>query len=167
MKHCTDKDYFEEWLDYDRETGEFTWKKPPAKGVKAGETAGWCNKQGYRVLGLKNKDFRLHRIAWLLEHGEWPNGELDHINRIKGDNRIENLRLATGSQNSMNRSKRNDNTSGYKGVSWHRNRNKWQALIGKNNKLKHLGYFETMEDAVNAYTRASAAMFGEYCCNEA
>lgn len=92
-----------------------------------------------------------------------PKGlEVDHINGNRLDNRRSNLRLATSSQNKCNRGARKDNTSGYKGVSWHSQRNKWNARIKAGAKYLHLGLFENIKDAARAYNEASRKFHGEF-----
>lgn len=88
--------------------------------------------------------------------------EPDHINNNGLDNRRENLRICSRSQNQANRNKQYNNTSGYKGVSWHKWKRKWQALIGINNKWKHLGYYLTKQQAALAYNNAALEYFGEF-----
>ena len=91
------------------------------------------------------------------------NGELaEHENCITLDNRRFNLRVASGSQNQANRPASKRSTSGYKGVSWYRNRDKWQASIQKNGKKTNLGYFSDKVEAARAYDKAALEMFGEF-----
>ena len=91
-------------LDYNPETGEFFWKSCPAKKIKFGQKAGSiCKIHGYVLIGIKKKQYRAHRLAWLYVHGKWPYPEIDHINRVKTDNRIANLREADRSMNNLNR----------------------------------------------------------------
>ncbi len=142
-------------LDFDQETGVFTWKNDGTRGVKAGDIAGTKMKSGYVMLSVKGKRLLAHRIAWLFVHGEFPEGNIDHINRNKSDNRIANLRPATYEQNAQNRLKNIKNTSGYKGVTWHKRDERWQAAITVRKKVIHLGYYKNVEDAYKAYTEAS------------
>lgn len=86
----------------------------------------------------------------------------DHINGDRLDNRRENLRFCTLSQNSMNRGARNDNKSGYKGVSYYKNNGKWRACLRIKGKTKHLGYFTSIESAALAYNLGATTFFGEY-----
>jgi len=150
---------FKEWcfrkLQYDQETGIFTWKHDGTRGVKAGHVAGYKMQNGYIMLSVAGKKILAHRVAWLFAHGEFPNGNIDHINRDKSDNKIANLRLATFEQNAQNRLKNSKNTSGFKGVSWHKRDERWQAAITVKGKVLHLGYYKTPEDAYLAYVEAS------------
>jgi len=142
-------------LNYDKETGIFTWVKNGTRGVKAGDIAGSKTKDGYIMLSVGGKKILAHRVAWLFAYGEFAQGNLDHINRNKSDNRIANLRLANASENAQNRLKNSKNTSGYKGVTWHKRDEKWQAAITVKGKVLHLGYYANVEDAYASYVEAS------------
>lgn len=148
-------------LNYNPDTGVFTWVN--ARGnLKAGSVAGTVDYQGYVRISINERRYRAHRLAWLYVHGETLTVEIDHINGIKSDNRISNLRTATRSQNEANKIKTQKNTSGYKGVSWHKNDKKWVAHITINQKLKCLGSFSTREEAHKAYCKAANDIFGRF-----
>ena len=102
-----------------------------------------------------------YHVVWVIHHGVWPN-RLDHKNRNPLDDRIENLRECTHSQNQANRSKHSTNTSGYKGVSWNKQRAMWMAMISINSKNKNLGYFATPKRAHEAYMKAAQERWGEF-----
>lgn len=142
-------------LSYNRLTGVFIWNCEGTRGVKAGDVAGSKTKDGYIMLSVGGKKVLAHRVAWLFEHGNFPYGKIDHKNRNKSDNRIENLRNANSEQNAQNRTKNIKNTSGYKGVVWHKRDKKWQAAITIKGKCIHLGYYENAESAYLAYVEAS------------
>ena len=146
-----------ELLDYNPDTGVFTWRVSRGS-VKSGSVAGSENSEGYLQIRIYGKPYRAHRLAWLYTHGEFPTGQLDHINRVRTDNRISNLRAATNAENTQNRSKRSDNTSGVIGVSWHKRIGKWLAHIKLNGRLKHLGYYGTIEEAAAARAAAKAKL---------
>ena len=148
-------------LNYDRETGEFT-RRVERGGEPVCAVAGYFDKDGYREIRVNGKAYKAHRLAWLYVHGEWPERNLDHIDVDPSNNRISNLRLATQSQNNANRGVQSNNTSGYKGVSWHPSAGKWCAHIQHNGKKKYLGLFTYPEGAYEAYKRAANDLFGEF-----
>jgi hypothetical protein len=148
-------------VSYDMTTGEFTWIKNKIRKI-IGAKAGYINDRGYVQIMLNGKNYKAHRIAWLYVHGTEPEGDIDHINRVRNDNRIVNLRLANRSQNCANRIKTNRNTSGYMGVTYVKNRNKWQAQVMVNRKQIFLGYFDTPEQAHQVYKKYKEASYGEF-----
>jgi hypothetical protein len=95
-----------------------------------------------------------HRLAWFYTHGRWPSGDLDHINRVRHDNRIDNLREATRSENCQNQPIRKSNRSGVTGVYHHKVSNKWAATINVNKKQMHLGVYDTLEEAIQVRRNA-------------
>lgn len=145
-----------ESLDYDPETGVFIWKVNHGKCVP-GERAGSLNNfHGYESIGVAGRRLLSHRLAWLYVYGEWPEDQIDHINRVRSDNRITNLRLATCSENLQNTKLRLDNKSGHKGVIWFRRDSVWRAYITVNRVSQHLGYFPQINDAIAARKAAEA-----------
>lgn len=142
-----------ELLDYDDATGIFTWKKDVARNRKAGQVAGGISTQGYVVITINSRSYKAHRLAWLHFYGEWPDSILDHINQNRGDNRINNLRLADPILNGKNR-KPNKNREGSTGASYVQSRNRWIASIMVDKRRLHLGSFMTQEEAVKAYAAA-------------
>ena len=142
-----------EALNYNPESGVFTWKIKSCKKVNIGDEAGCIFQSGYRVIGLYGYKVSAHRVAWVLFYGAYPDNEIDHINGIKADNRIINLRDVSRYENSKNRKKPTSNISGIMGVSYYKNKNgkKWRAKIKDKGINIHIGYFddpETAEDAV-------------------
>jgi len=147
-----------ELLHYDPETGLFTRRvNRQGRWGKAGSVAGHINPRGYRVIWI-GCNWMAHRLAWLYVHGAWPEGQLDHINQDKTDNRIENLRLVTHAENMQNRPHQRNNVSGFKGVAPCKKTGRWQALICSNNKQIYLGLFATPELAHAAYCDAAARL---------
>jgi len=162
-----------ELLTYNPDTGKLFWKERPVKyfknpkiGMKSWNTR-WAGKEAFTDINrnksgqisrldgkLLNKDYYTHRIAWLIYYGEWPKNQIDHINQDPTDNRIENLRDVTQAENQKNRTLYNNNTTGYLGVSKHHG--KYRARIRINNIDKHLGYYDTAEEA--AAVRAVASI---------
>ena len=144
-----------EVMDYDPSTGIFT--RRVARGpFRAGQRAGTMSKKGYVSICIDGKIYKAHRLAILYVTGKWPNGDVDHRNRQKSDNREENLREATRQQNTQNLDVRVNNTSGCPGVGWHKAAGKWAARIGVANRRIHLGVFDTIEAAASAYGTAKA-----------
>jgi hypothetical protein len=151
-----------ELLDYDPNTGVFTWRVSTTNRVRVGGVAGTVHPQGYRQIRVDGRIHKAHRLAWLWMTGDWPLDQIDHINGVRADNRLANLRPATQSQNSANMRKHATSKSGYKGVSWSADRAKWQAAI-KVNGLKHfLGRFTDPAAAHAAYVAAAEKHFGEF-----
>jgi hypothetical protein len=148
-------------LRYDATTGIFMWLVATGPRAKIGTVAGF-KKKGYWSIQIHGRSYLAHRLAWLYVHGEWPDGELDHADNDKKNNAIANLRHASRRQNSCNQRKRRNNTSGYKGVSWHRPNRKWIAQICSNGKKKTIGYFADAKDASEAYAVAARDLHGEF-----
>jgi len=155
-------EHLKEMLHYNPETGVFTWRVSRRGTAKQGTEAGSVNGDGYRRITINGSKFLAHRLAWLYVHGVLPENELDHKNRDKDANWIANLREATRVENTRNKRRNSNNTSGFKGVSWHRAAKKFCADIGIAGKTIHLGLFETAEAASSAYEAAAAKAFGEF-----
>lgn len=129
----------------------------------SGKPSGTPDKYGYVVINIGGKQHKAHRVIWEMHHGEIPEGlHIDHINGVKNDNRLSNLRLATRSQNLCNRAKTKVNISGFKGVSWSNGFGKWRASIVRHNKHLFLGHFNTPEEAHSVYCEAANKFHGEY-----
>lgn len=148
---------------YDPNTGLFTRLIKTARRHKVGEVAGNYYGNGYMRLMIKGKEYMLHRLAWLYVYGEMPaDKQIDHINCIKDDNRINNLRLATGYQNSSNQRISRRNTAGHKGVFFNKSRGKYQAYCAVRGKRYYLGAFRTSEEAGIAYNNFASKHHGEF-----
>lgn len=154
------------FLDYNPETGIFVWKVAKLGWRPAGSIAGTLAKSGYRYLTLNKVIYRAHRLAWFYFYGKWPSGFLDHKNRDRDDNRIENLREANQSQNVANGRMRSTNKSGYRGVSWSKKSRKWVAMGWENRKQKSLGYYDDPKEAASAYQRHADQHHGEFAARE-
>lgn len=138
-----------ELLSYDPETGEFRWKQ--SKGpMSSGQIAGHRKITGYRYISIDGKAYPAHHLAWFYVHGKFPIEELDHINRVKFDNRLINLRQATRTQNNQNTSISKNSTTGVKGVSYDYKSKKWHARIRYDGKTLHVGRYKTLEEAKEA-----------------
>ena len=138
----------------DKDTGTLHWKAPRAPRCKPGDIAGWIDNKGYRVVEVEGRSYRCHRLVWLMHHGSWPENSIDHINRDRLDNRIENLRDVSNMHNCRNRNLEVTNKSGHTGVSWHKASNRWTAQISVNRKVKYLGIYLDKEDAIKARKEA-------------
>lgn len=130
-------------LRYDPKEGRLYWKKSRYR-VKEGDRAGNDTSSGYRAIKIMQRQIMEHRVCWAIHYGKWPASEIDHINRKKDDNRIENLREATRSQNMLN-----GTAKGYR-----RNRGKWEAYVQTNGVHNYLGRFDTEEEARQARIEA-------------
>ena len=121
------------------------------------------NNSEYRRVSISNKVYLEHRIIWIYFNGLIPKGMfIDHINQNKKDNRIENLRLCTKSENQYNRGAYKNNTSGFKGVSFNKALNKYSAQMRVNDVKKHLGYFDSAELAKEAYDLKAIDIQGKF-----
>lgn len=141
-------------LNYDKSTGVFTWAIDRNSRVKAGDRAG-CDKKGYVRIKFDGVDHFAHRLAWLVVHGAWPEGEIDHINGLRSDNRIANLRDVSKAVNQQNR-------KSHRGYSWHIGRRKWYASIVVDGRNKHLGQFKDEGAAKVAYWSAKERLHEGY-----
>lgn len=142
-----------ERLNYDADTGVFTWRTSSRVPSKVGRVAGSHDVRGYLQLRIGGNVLKLHRLVWLHVYGEWPRGQIDHINGVRDDNRLSNLRVVTHAINCQNkRAPLPSNKSGFLGVSWHAGA--WRATIVLNGKQYHLGRFKTPEEAHYAYLTA-------------
>lgn len=151
-----------EWLSYNPDTGDFVWLKSPNTDTSIGSVAGKKIKAGYMLVWIDGRYVQLHRLAWFYAYGEFPKLCIDHINGIAYDNRISNLRLATVSENRCNSKLASHNTSGFKGVSWHKASSLWQVQVKKHGKVKCLGYFKSPELAHEAYCKEAKLIHGEF-----
>jgi hypothetical protein len=132
-----------ERLTYDPITGILRWL--PSKSI-----AGYVGSNGYSYIRLDGRNLLAHRVAWVLTYGEWPT-EIDHINRIKSDNRLVNLREVSSTENKHNMGMLSTNRSGIKGVHWYKRHGMWRAQISIAGKTKHLGYFDSISEAAKVY----------------
>lgn len=168
MVRDLDQDSIKAMFDYVPQTGELVWKFRPEMDANwnnrmAGKIAGFSC-ANYRSIRIRNRQFLVHRMVWILFNGPIPEGfVIDHANRNRGDNRLENLRLATLAQNGQN-SKKKPNKTGFTGVAWHKRAKAWRAMIRHNGKHMLLGYFNTSEEAGEAYKLAAKDLFGEFYC---
>lgn len=149
-------------LDYNAETGVFTWKKVRKNQVNQGDIAGTPNSDGYINIGFSGKVIRAHRLAWMFVNGSWPINSIDHKNGKTSDNRIVNLRECLHKENMLNRGKHKNNSSGFKGVSLRGSGTKWRACIRLNGKQVSLGNYQKLSQASAAYNLAEYLYFGRF-----
>lgn len=148
-------------IAYDGETGLFTWAVTRSN-VRAGDSAGCLSPTGRYVIGVSRKLYLAHRLAWLWTYGEWPSGEIDHINNDPSDNRIINLRVTTRAENQRNVRLLARNKSGIKGVSWDSINSKWVVRINIGGQQLNLGRFESIDLAAQAIREGRERLHGEY-----
>lgn len=123
--------------------------------AQAGDVAGWITTNGYLCLRIEYKAHSCHRLAWLYMTGEWPSEDIDHINRIRTDNRWSNLREASRSENLRNMSMSRKNTSGFTGVHWDKVNLKWRAVLRVEGRTICLGRHKSKSDAIHARKAAN------------
>ena len=147
-------------LDYDPETGLLRWKPRPENKTgwdkhTAGKQAFTArNSSGYNIGAIYGSPYVAHRVIWVIVHGHWPSGQVDHINGVRDDNRIENLRDVSAAENHRNKAKSKNNTSGCVGVIWDASKCRWKARITVDYRTTNLGNFKDKADAMSA--RAAA-----------
>ncbi len=134
---------------YDKATGKIYNRIKRSVNVNAGDEAGCMNGEGYLVVKFRGSTFSLHRLAYAMYYGEWPE-QIDHVNGDRADNRINNLRSATLQENNKNKKLPRSNTSGHMGVSWSQKAMRWTAYISVKGKNKNLGSFNDIADAIVA-----------------
>ena len=160
-------DFIRSILDYDPGTGVFRWKHRPDHPQK------WNTKFVGRIAGTRIKGhlaitvqfpgkYYAHRLAWLHYYGKWPQDEVDHINGVRDDNRIANLRAANRSENACNGKKRSCNTSGFVGVSWSAYHKSWEARIRKDTRYVWRKRFATAQEAHEARRAKLSEIHGEF-----
>jgi hypothetical protein len=163
-------EFLREILDYNPETGLFTWKvrkggRPQWNATYAGKTAGSIKADGRVMIAIgtrKTKLYRAHRLAWLYMTGEWPKDQIDHIDGDPTNNRFANLREATCAENQRNRPAQSNGSSGVKGLSWHKAAGKWHARVTVRGKTENLGLFVEKERAIDALIVARNRLHGDF-----
>ncbi|QIO01908.1 homing endonuclease [Salmonella phage falkor] len=158
-----------EILDYDLETGIFTWKPNSNKNKSwntkhAGKPAG-SKVSGYIRITINKSKYYAHRLAYLYVLGAIP-AKIDHRDLDGTNNAWDNIRKASSSDNGANRNKRSDNTSGYKNISWHSLTNKWHVQVMKEGKSISGGYITELKDAVDVANKLRLKVFGEFATQE-
>lgn len=143
-----------EKLEYCVIDGCYYWKQQPVASVQAWEKAGSLTSKGYRTISYKNKNYKEHILVWVMLTGSLPEGQIDHINRIKTDNHMENLRDVDNFTNCMNKPPKG--TSKLRGVYFCKQTGKWSAETSFGGKKRRLGRFKTEEDAHKAWLLATS-----------
>lgn len=165
---------------YDPETGKLYWRQRSGEMFAAGNqgansnaerwNARWAGKEALQTISEKGyargeifgRQFQAHRVAWAIATGAWPKDEIDHVNGRRADNRLENLREASHSQNARNRRSQAGSSSNYLGVSRRKDRGTWLSAISVNGKVQKLGTFKTEVEAARAYDAKAQEVFGEF-----
>ena len=142
--------------------GHLYRKTSSTNSVKIGDRFGGKNIQGYISGYFLGKRYLEHRLVWFYHYGEWPKDQIDHINGIRDDNRIENLREVTNQQNVCNSLGSSSSKSRYKGLTWYKSRSKWQVRVRHMDKTHHVGYFHNEIDAAKAYDVKAKELHKDY-----
>ena len=140
-----------EWLHYNPDTGILTWKKSPGHNAKVGKEAGHLKKNGYRAVVIAGIQYKTHRVIWKMIYGNDPDEGMyiDHINRIKNDNRLCNLRVVTPSENRKNQKCQEGNISGIRYFTWSKKDRKWRVRVMR----KSYGFYKTLDEAIEILQR--------------
>lgn len=148
---------------FNYEDGNLYWIDSPNSLVSAGSKAGTLRNDGYIGIFIKGNYYFAHRIIWEMHNGQIPEGMvIDHIDANRSNNKVENLRVCTFQQNHFNRGKQSNNKSGFKGVSWNKQKQKWVAQIKIEGRNKFLGFFTDPEKAYEKYCQVALEKYGEY-----
>lgn len=152
-----DQDELKSLLFYNNTSGHFTWSKcKRGNQIRVGDRAGHISKaHGYETIKINGRNYKSHRLVFLYVDGRMPDGEVDHINQNRSDNRLENLRIVTTQDNLKNKGIMKNNSSGYNGIIWEKERDKFRVRISVNKKNVHIGRFKCLVDAVTARIKAN------------
>ena len=148
---------------FEYKDGVLYWKNAPSKNVKNGEKAGYITKLGYCKIKIKNKAYFAHRLIYMMHYGQVPK-ILDHTDRNPLNNKIENLRPANKAQNNSNCKIRKDNSSGVKGVNFHKG--KWNVRVSVDGKRKNVGSYDDFELAELVSIMAREKYHGNFACHQ-
>lgn len=140
---------------YNPDSGVLKWKTSPCNGVAAGTVAGCLSYAGYQIVEFENKRHYAHRLIWVVHYGRWPAKSIDHINGIKSDNRLCNLREASPAENAWNR-------TGVRGYAWCKLTKRWRVRMRVNGRVIDLGRFDTEAEARAAYQGAALVYHGQF-----
>lgn len=137
------------WFLFSYKEGVLFWNAKINQRIEIGSVAGSKDGNGYVQIMINGKRYKAHRLIFIM-HKNFAPSTIDHINGVRDDNRIENLRAATLEENAHNRRISKLSTSGIKNVYWHKSSRKWQVAVSANGKQIHAGYFNTKEEAESA-----------------
>lgn len=146
--------------------GTLVWKLPRTNRVKVGSRAGYVVTGGYRQIHLMGTNYQEHRVIWIMHYGDIPEDlTVDHKDRNKLNNYVDNLRLATATEQTCNSSICKRNSTGVKGVNFNKQHQKYVARVMLNGKSKYLGLFDTVESAAKAVVTARNELHGNFACD--
>jgi hypothetical protein len=148
-------------LHYDPDSGIFRWRVSTSNRAPVGSLAGTMSR-GYCLINIDGIKYVASNLAWLYVTGEWPTTGIDHRDQDSTNDKWENLRLADQSQNCANSRTHSNNTSGYRGVSWNKKRQKWRAYIAFNQRQYECGFFDSIEEASEARDAKAIILHGEF-----
>jgi hypothetical protein len=151
-----------ELFELDREKGQLRRRITINSRARAGDVAGTLGSNGRQQVRIAGRSYIISRLIYAIDRGEWPFGEVDHRDRNKSNDRPENLRETTRSENEFNKKPGKLNTSGVIGVSWHKAAQKWLAHIAIDGRPKHLGYFTDIDTATLAVDLARLIHHGDF-----
>lgn len=151
-----------EALDYNPETGGFSWRNNSGRAVFKGAPAGSESSHGYIRIGLYRVTYYAHRLAWLIHYSAWPEHQIDHIDCNRRNNSIKNLRECSNAQNQLNQPVRKNNNSGVKGVSWNSAARKWHVQARAGGKIHQGGFYASLEEAGAAAIALRERLHGEF-----
>lgn len=147
-------EYAKQHLTYELDNGKLLWLRIPkmcnGKRYAIGSEVGSIHNSGYRVLTLMGKKLQAHRVIWAIHYNSWPNGEIDHIDGDRLNNKLSNLRVVTRSQNMFNAKTKQNSSSGIKNVQWDNSSQSWRVRVRVNGKRYHVGRFTEIEKAAEA-----------------
>jgi hypothetical protein len=161
MKMSLTAEELKSFVTYDKNTGKMVRVRNTRGRSRIGVEAGSIHSCGYRTITINRKNYYIHRLAWLYVYGVWPNGYIDHINRVVSDNRIENLRECTKSQNQMNRGPQKETKTGIKNVYMTKGGTYFCAITASG--ITHRKNFIYLEDAIEWVEKKRKVVHGEFC----
>ena len=162
MREKINPEILKEYFTYDQNTGKLYWRVFRNSQAMKNQEAGGVGTGGYRRVKIMGRLYPNSHIVFALCYGRYPDKFLDHVDQDKLNNRIDNLREATRPENGFNRGKNKNNSSGFKGVNYHKKDKLFVARIGVENNRVRLGAYSTSEEAALAYNFAAVHFHGEF-----